>query len=328
VKSFPLLNCPSNHPSKIQLQQELSMNIEQAKTVPLTAILDKLGITPQRKTETDYWYLSPFRKEKTASFKVHLPKNIWYDFGENIGGDVIAFVTTYLAREGEAATCSDALRWIGNMCGDIPRIAPVETHDDVQPEPKLKLISAKDIKHPALEKYLEDRGIRVDVAKHYLQEVRVKNKETGSSLFALGLLNEDNGYELRNSFFKGCVGKKSISVIRGKNPSGEGLHMFEGVMDFLSIVTDLPDGKLDHDAIVLNSLSCLGKASAYIHRFGYSSLWTWMDNDEAGQKAKANIQAFVENEAGLSHYPMNDSYKDFKDVNEWHVHNLKLRMEG
>lgn len=304
------------------------MNIEQAKSVPLIDILDKLGIVLKRKTETDYWYLSPFRHEKTASFKVHSPKNIWYDFGEQIGGDVVAFVTTYLERQGEAATCSDALRWIGNMCGDIPRIAPVETHENVQPEPKLKLIKSQPIQHPALERYLEERGIGVEVAKQYLQEVRVKNKETGSSLFALGLLNEENGYELRNSFFKGCVGKKSISVIRGKSPNFEAIHMFEGVMDFLSIVTDLPGGKLDHDAIVLNSLSNLSQASAYIHRFGYTRLWTWMDNDEAGQKAKANIQAFVENEAGLSHYPMNDSYKGFKDVNAWHVHNRKLGMEG
>jgi hypothetical protein len=99
------------------------------------------------------------------------------------------------------------------------------------------------------------------------------------------------------------------------------------MMDFLSIVTDLPGGKLDHDAIVLNSLSYLGQASAYIHRFGYANVWTWMDNDEAGQKAKANIDAFVQNERGLIHRPMNSTYKDFKDVNDWHVHNLKLRME-
>jgi hypothetical protein len=303
------------------------MNIEQAKTVPLTHILDKLGITPTRKTETVYWYLSPLRKEKTASFKVTLAKNIWYDFGEGIGGDIIAFVRTYLEQQGEASTCSDALRWIGNISGDIPRIAPVETHDDVQPEPKLKLIKSQPIKHPALEKYLEDRGIRVDVAKHYLSEVRVKNKETGSSIFALGLLNEENGYELRNSFYKACVGKKALSVIRGQNPNQSGIHIFEGMMDFLSIVTDLPGGKLDHDAIVLNSLSYLGQASAYIHRFGYANVWTWMDNDEAGQKAKANIDAFVQNERGLIHRPMNSTYEGFKDVNDWHVHNLKLRME-
>ncbi|MFM7859214.1 MAG: toprim domain-containing protein, partial [Flammeovirgaceae bacterium] len=214
------------------------------------------------------------------------------------------------------------------MCGDIPRIARVETHENVQPGQKLKLIKSQPIQHPALERYLQDRGINVAIAKQYLQEVRVKNKETGSSLFALGLLNEENGYEVRNSFFKGCVGKKAISVIRGKHPGSQGLHMFEGIRDFLSIVTDLPDGKLDHDAIVLNSLSNLGQVSAYIHRFGFTSLWTWMDNDKAGQKAKSNIDAFVENEAGLAHYPMNKTYHGFKDVNEWHVHNLKLRMEG
>lgn len=303
------------------------MNIEQAKTVPLTEILNKLGVKQKRQTDTESWYLSPLRDETTASFKVTHVKNIWYDFGESIGGDIIRFATTYLERQGESFTVSDALRWIGNLSGDIPRIVPVETYDDVQHEPKLKFLSKKEIEHPALEKYLESRGIRVDVAKHYLQQVRVKNKETGKTFFALGLMNEENGYELRNNFFKGCAGKKAISVVRGLAPNQEGIHIFEGFMDFLSVVTELPDGKLDHDAIVLNSLSCLGQASAYIHRFGYANLWTWMDNDAAGEKAKANIEAFVANEPGLVHRPMNDTYKGFKDVNDWHVHNLKPRLE-
>ena len=71
------------------------MNITQAKQIAITDLLYSWGHTPTRSNECESWYLSPFRKEVNASFKVNTKKNIFYDFGDGFGGTVIDFVMKY-----------------------------------------------------------------------------------------------------------------------------------------------------------------------------------------------------------------------------------------
>ena len=47
-------------------------------------------------TEKETWFLSPFRSETQASFKVSKTKNRWYDHGEGVGGNVIDLVSRIL----------------------------------------------------------------------------------------------------------------------------------------------------------------------------------------------------------------------------------------
>ena len=44
------------------------MNIEQSKKLSIIDFLDKENVTLKKKKGNAYWYLSPFRDEKTASF--------------------------------------------------------------------------------------------------------------------------------------------------------------------------------------------------------------------------------------------------------------------
>lgn len=302
------------------------MNIEQAKSISLINLLSKLGIEPVSTSHKEAWYISPFRDEKTPSFKVNVNDNTWVDFGEDgKRHDIVNFACGYLKKSNVSNTVSDALRFIQNIAGETPRIQPIEGYPSGTEAPKFAVVLSKAIKSPALDYYLEKRGITMDVARQYLEEVRVRNKETGNTFFALGLKNEDSGYELRNPGFKGTAGRKNISFVRGKVLKPEAFHMFEGMMDFLSIVSALPDGRLDEDAIILNSLSCLEKATGYIKGYGYRVAYTYMDNDDAGKKATQSLKEFFETEKGLEHRPMNELYKDFKDVNEWHVSSLGPR---
>lgn len=71
------------------------MNSEKAKNIPLIALLDKVGACKIRTSNNDVWYLSPFRNEKSASFKVNTQKNLFYDFGEGLGGTTLDFVMRY-----------------------------------------------------------------------------------------------------------------------------------------------------------------------------------------------------------------------------------------
>ncbi|WP_276366216.1 toprim domain-containing protein [Chryseolinea sp. H1M3-3] len=304
------------------------MNIENAKTVALSDILSKIGFEPSKQNDTEAWYYSPFRKEKTPSFKVNLKKNIWHDFGEGVGGDIINFACVYLEKSNENCTVSDALRFIENISGNAPRIAPVKTGDDGPCDEKLSIISVKKIAHPALIAYLDKRGIQVEFAKPVLDEVRVKNNKTRNSMFALGIKNVDGGYDLRNPFFKGCVGPKTISFLRGTIAKPNGLHIFEGFMDYLSIITDIKKDKLEDDTIILNSLSCIEHATPYIKGYGYKTVWTYLDNDKAGEKALKSLDEFFKTEEGLVHRPMNESYREDKDVNAWHMRNLGLTLEA
>lgn len=305
------------------------MNIDQAKAIPIAEILEKMGYKPSRKANFEYWYLSPLRQEKTASFQANIKKNIWFDFGLGEGGDAIDLISKYLKAQGVQNTVSDALRWLDNMFDHAPKIMsitelPTETKNDPS---ALSITSIKNIHHRVLENYLSDRGIPLQVAVRYLKEVRIHNKASGKNFVALGFKNEEGGYEIRNQKFKGCVKPKYISFIRGANPDCKQVHVFEGVFDFLTAVT-LNNGKhFEGDTIVLNSLALLSKVTPYIKGYGYSILYSWMDNDEVGKNATASLEAFAQTEEGLRHVPMNSQYEPYKDVNAAHTAKLGLSME-
>ena len=65
------------------------MNIEQSKKLSIIDFLDKENVTLKKKKGNAYWYLSPFRDEKTASFKVSKKENLWYDYAIKEGGDLV-----------------------------------------------------------------------------------------------------------------------------------------------------------------------------------------------------------------------------------------------
>lgn len=303
------------------------MNIGQAKSIPVSYLLEKLGIKPTRKSQRETWYLSPFRNEKTASFHVNEKRNIWFDFGIGQGGDIIDLGRNILAAQKQSHSVSDALQWIHTIAGMpfqtslVPSYNFIEDHTE---DPVLIVKSVKSLFNKGLLNYLEQRGIPESVGIKSLKEVRIYNTKTQKNIFALGLINESDAYEVRNPFFKGCIGPKDISFIRGINDKPMGIHLFEGFMDYLSAITN-QNGKLfADDVIILNSLSCIKMAIPYIQGYGYQKAFTWMDNDSSGQSATLFLENLCSNEQGLEHRPMNDIYKPFKDLNAWHMHKLEL----
>ncbi len=141
------------------------MNIEQAKTIPLALILEKIGCKPTQEKSHSAVYLSPLRNEKTASFHVHNAKNLWYDFGTGKGGSVIGFVCAYLESRRECCMVPDALRWLKNMTGNIPAIVSITTVEYTKEDAKLVLRDKKKIEHPALVQYLSKRSIPLGIGK-------------------------------------------------------------------------------------------------------------------------------------------------------------------
>lgn len=299
------------------------MNIEKAKTIPITKILEKLNLKPTKSNEKESWYLSPFRNEKTPSFHIHNHKNLWFDFGEATGGDTVKLVQVLLERQGNDNSVSEALKWLDNNIDGNISYQPPRSQDEGENTPVLKLKSVTSIKNIALKHYLEKRGIPLSVAEKLLKQVSFINKKSGKTIFALGLENEEEGYELRNSFFKGCIGQKSISFIRGTQPKPSGINIFEGVFDYLSVITQRNGKQLQNDTIILNSLSCLKQIKPYIKDYGYQFGYTWLDNDQAGKKATPKLLEIFKAE-NIAFCPMNSLYQPYKDVNAAHIAKLEL----
>jgi len=304
------------------------VNCEQANQIPIVQILDTLGHQPKRKASNYYKYLSPFRPERTASFTVYLATNHWHDFGTEEGGRAVDVVIKHLQQQGEAHTIPDALRWIGNMQGDKPliRSVPVECH--TPKDSNLILKATYNVKHPALIQYMQHRGIPEILTQSYLKELRLYNKESKKSFFALGFQNEAKGYDFRNKFLKGCIGPKDISFIRGTKEHQDKIHLFEGGTDFLSRLRIKGVKRLEDDSIVLHSLAMLKKAAPFIQNYTYKTVFTWLDNDKSGERATANVSDFCKTQNDLMHKPMSHQYRDHKDLNDFLVAKLSLKNRG
>ncbi len=64
------------------------MELEQIRRISLVGFLEDLGHMPVSRKGNDVWFRSPFRNERTASFKVDTQRNVWFDFGLGKGGDI------------------------------------------------------------------------------------------------------------------------------------------------------------------------------------------------------------------------------------------------
>ena len=82
---------------------------ERARAFPIEKALAKLGHFPIRKSVKEAWFLSPFRPEDQASFKVSKELNRWYDHGAGKGGNVIDLVCII-----NGSSVKETLDWLEN----------------------------------------------------------------------------------------------------------------------------------------------------------------------------------------------------------------------
>jgi hypothetical protein len=130
----------------------------------------------------------------------------------------------------------------------------------------------------------------------------------GKAYFAIGFRNDAGGWALRSPNFKGCCAPQTCTTMRNGN---DVCMVFEGFMDFLSYLTLKQHPTPTIDTVVLNSVNNLGKALEFLQ--SHRTVHTFLDNDEGGQKAVADIQRLVAGEV------INQSgfYKNHKDLNAY-----------
>lgn len=279
------------------------MTTEQAKTMDIVVYLQSHNIHPTKITGHQYWYYSPFRNERTPSFKVNRLFNLWYDFGENKGGNLID-----LGIRLESCTVKDFLVLLDNDIVSIQTPFSFGQHNIVDTnnnqKSAIKILSTHLISSYHLVKYLQQRKINREIADTYSCEVRYQNKD--KIYYALGFKNHLGGYELRSPFFKGASSPKGITSI---NNNVDELAIFEGFFDFLSYLCFSPQKEhQDSNYLVLNSITFFEQQLSFMQQF--SKVHLYLDNDNAGSKATA-LALSLDNKKFVDERKLFAGYKDF-----------------
>ena len=135
------------------------------------------------------------------------------------------------------------------------------------------------------------------IARQYLKEVKYRNRESGKEYFAFGMENQSGGYEVRVASdkypFKSALIKRDISVIRGCRKDSGIANVFEGMTDYLSLLTMMKTDQLAGDSIVMHSLASYDQTINFIKKVGYSNINTFLDNDRSGEGTYAEISSSV-----------------------------------
>jgi DNA primase len=278
------------------------MNTTQAREIPIEKVLQNLGCEPTKSTDNESWYLSPFRLEKTASFKLNKKLNRWYDHGEQQGGNVIDFVIQKFGF-----SVPESLNYLEKFECFFSFQKQISKTNDIENENSPTIIKTIPVQHSALIQYLNQRGITKFRSVKQLKEIHYSIKE--KKYFALGFENNSGGYEVRSKYAKLCLNKKDSTTISN---NGTKLRVFEGFFDFLSFnfFENLTLEKTDY--LILNSVALLDKNTSL---FGnYNSIELYLDNDEAGDKYTNLIlnQFSTAKDCRIM-------YKGFKDLNEYHI---------
>lgn len=285
------------------------MTTQEAKKIRIADYLQSLGYNPVKQHGKNLWYKSPFREETEASFKVNTDLNQWYDFGMGKGGNIIA-----LAQE---LYSSDNVPYLLEQIEQqTPYIRPTDYAFKKHPiKQSFQRLEVKELTHPALLRYLQERGINTALAKVECKELHFIHN--GKPYFAIGFPNMAGGYEVSNPFFKGCIAPKDITHIRQHGEPRNVCYLFEGFMDYLSFLTIRVKNNPQYprlttqDYIILNSVSNLAKVESLLAN--YTQFGSYLDNDTAGRNAYETLKAkFGERLLDKSLY-----YREYKDLNDY-----------
>jgi CHC2-type zinc finger protein/Toprim domain-containing protein len=281
------------------------MTISEMKAFDLVDYLQSHGFLPAKIQGTNYWYKSPFRDERTPSFKVNRKLNTWYDFGEGMGGTIIDFGLRF-----HRCSISELLNRTDNYIAatSTPNVTSSHRKDLHTASEGIQIVTASDIHSAALKSYLYERNINIEIASKYLQEVNFRNK--GLNYYALGFQNDSGGFELRNRHFKGSSAPKDLTFFN--NGSSE-VFVFEGVFDFLTLCTISKKKQLTGNVLVLNSASFFRKSIPLIQQHSVARLY--LDNDKTGCKI-TDLALSIEKTKCIDERPQ---YGAFKDLNEMHI---------
>lgn len=275
------------------------MNISEIKKLSIKNYLASIGCTVKANRGYYGMYLSPYRKDSSPSLKVDYRKNLWHDFGVDEGGSIIDLVMKI-----EECTFTQAIENLSKKSHSFS----FHCQDPLTQEQNIDILKVKRLENRALLQYLESRKINLCIAQKYCEEIyyEIDTKR----YFAIALKNKSLGYEVRNKYFKGCIGRKDITYLTNNSNT---LLVFEGLFDFLSLLTYNKEEMVsdsDTDTIILNSISNITEAKVSFDL--YQQVDLYLDNDIAG----INLTKQLLKEFSLAG-DCSFLYRNYKDLNDF-----------
>ncbi len=281
---------------------------ELKQKVRIENYLSGKGIYPTSKSGIYFMYHSPLRDDSTPSFGVNPTKNTFYDLGNDSDkGNIIELVmrmeSISFAEACQYLDSQDFMKEKENQKSHFLSLSP-NPNNEIK---NYEVTAVKDLQHPALIRYVESRKITLHTAFSYLKEIHYKNAK--GKFFGVGYQNDSEGYVLRSEIMKkpinlGHTGIKTFAI-----PDSKSVSIFEGIFDFLSAIEHFKS-RPRCTAIILNSVTNLSKAIPQLT--GATTIYSYLDNDEAGQNATKKMR-----DAGLNVLDQSNIYKRYKDFNEY-----------
>ena len=322
------------------------MNSDQAKKLSIPSLLSMWGNEPVKVKNggNKLWYKSPFRKEKAASFVTSFlgGKWIWNDFGDR-GGTIIDLVERHETCDTSAALAYLEQKFgkqssISNGVGDSNQsnlfsfkqqknFFTTSLPSSNENELELKLLKVKPVTNPLIFSYLtKSRYIDRKLIDKYLVEISYENIPLKKKFFAFGIKNDSDGYEIRSAsdefIFKSSLNGKDITSIKGKEPEKAIVNIFEGMTDFLSLLTFGKSSNLKGDSIIMNSTNAnLGRTVSAIKERNYGKINTFLDNNKTGlettEAIKKEFPAITISESSFfaPYTDLNDMLKAKRSIN-------------
>ncbi|WP_051209818.1 toprim domain-containing protein [Gelidibacter mesophilus] len=279
------------------------MNFKEAKNIDIISYLKKLGLEPEKNYGKYSMFSSPFRNEKTASLKVDRVKNLWVDYGTNEGGSIIDLIM-------HLNNCSpkEALNILSINTFSFHRKEETPKAN----KSTYSILKITDLKNRNLLAYLDERKINLDFARQFFHQIHY-TFDNKKEYYGIGFRNDLEGFEIRNKFFKGCLGKKSITTFLNQSNT---VSLFESGWDALAYLT-LKNKIPKEDFIILNSTALVKNTLALVQN--YSKIKVLFDNDVSGKTALKYIEDNTKNEV----IDCSVHYSEHNDLNDYLISQQK-----
>ena len=288
------------------------LSIEDARQTDMVNYLSKLGYEPAKVRGIDYWYLSPFREERTPSFKVNLKLNRWYDHGLGKGGNIIDFAILY-----NNCTVGEFLH---QLSGNISFQKPLVKHSHEQAksdvESKIKILQEKTLSSFSLLRYLHQRRLPIDLVERYCSEIKYELNGKEYLVLALKIIQAVMKFV---TLISRQAAPKDITTF---NNGTKEASVFEGFTDFLSFMAiHKNQPQIPTDFVILNSVSFFEKAPSFMEE--HECIRLYLDRDTTGQ----NYSRYA---LSLSNKYKDESclYQHHNDLNDWLVNIGKAQKKS
>jgi len=282
------------------------MNCQQANEKNIIEYLIKNNHKPV-KTGLNYAkFHAPYRRDRNPSLIVYKDTNRWVDLATSENGTLIDLIMKI-----EGFTAKEALEFINDSPSDVFFFNQQEYVKEENDAIKIRQVKSS-VQHKALLDYMKFRKIDPDKVKSIIIEIWYT--VNGKIFFSIGFKNNNGGYELRNEYFKNCIGKKTITTIR-ENQSKYAI-LLEGFFDYLSVIM-LNWNSENYNVVVLNSIVEVNESIPELKK--YDKVFSYLDNDKAGRKCFDYLKS-----AGINIEDCSHKYKGFKDVNDYLVNGTNV----